>query len=303
MSTKVFAGLVRGQAQRLGLGYWSQARQAQVDPEEEAERRREATLLTQAQQNLRDESSMAPQRLQHRYATEAAMIQALRQDLFEKSRMMSDMYARMDPDGSKMVDYREFQHGLRRAGMQVSDEEAMTLLLRYDRDGDGRLELNEFMRILQNAADIAVHDTGVRSVGELGGGRTKKVWGPAGVQPSHGAPSTQLAGRGRPGPPPVDLPPLEQRNTQMEAAMDRDLRQMAGGSAAGLTVGSYVRTDKGLCGTVRYAGSVAFSRGMWAGLELDSPDGKNDGSVQGHQYFSCAPNHGLFVRALTITPV
>lgn len=199
------------------------------------------------------------------------MIRALRQDLFEKSRLMSDMYGRMDPDGSKMVDYREFQHGLRRAGMQASDEDAMTLLLRYDRDGDGRLELNEFMRILQNAADIAVHDTDVPSVKELGEEQETRM----------GA----------------------KMEARMEAAMDEDLRHLASGSAAVLTVGSRVRTEKGLCGTVRYAGSVGFSRGMWAGLDMDAPDGKNDGSLQGHRYFNCAPNHGLFVRALSLTQV
>ena len=29
---------------------------------------------------------------------------------------------------------------------------------------------------------------------------------------------------------------------------------------------------------------------------LETPQGKNDGSVQGKSYFSCAENHGMFVR-------
>jgi kinesin family protein 13 len=30
---------------------------------------------------------------------------------------------------------------------------------------------------------------------------------------------------------------------------------------------------------------------------LDTPTGKNDGTVQGIQYFECRPKHGIFVRA------
>ena len=31
------------------------------------------------------------------------------------------------------------------------------------------------------------------------------------------------------------------------------------------------------------------------GIELDSPYGRNDGTVDGHAYFACAPQHGLLV--------
>ena len=30
---------------------------------------------------------------------------------------------------------------------------------------------------------------------------------------------------------------------------------------------------------------------------MDTPTGKNDGTVQGIQYFTCRPKHGIFVRA------
>ncbi len=39
-----------------------------------------------------------------------------------------------------------------------------------------------------------------------------------------------------------------------------------------------------------------FADGMWAGVELQKPVGKNDGSVNGVKYFECIPNHGVFVR-------
>ncbi|ELU18914.1 hypothetical protein CAPTEDRAFT_180238 [Capitella teleta] len=49
-------------------------------------------------------------------------------------------------------------------------------------------------------------------------------------------------------------------------------------------------------GIVRYMGAVEFAEGVWLGLELRGPKGKNDGSVQGKRYFTCRPNHGLLVR-------
>ena len=74
----------------------------------------------------------------------------------------------------------------------------------------------------------------------------------------------------------------------------------------------------GLCGTVAYVGATQFAPGKWigdtlkvdthsksifsffSGLILEGPQGKNDGSVQGKSYFSCAENHGMFVRPTQI---
>ena len=49
-------------------------------------------------------------------------------------------------------------------------------------------------------------------------------------------------------------------------------------------------------GFIAFLGEVQFSGGIWAGIVLDLPVGKNDGSVGGRRYFSCQPNCGIFAR-------
>ena len=56
-----------------------------------------------------------------------------------------------------------------------------------------------------------------------------------------------------------------------------------------------------ISGIVRYIGPTDFSEGIWIGVELRTPKGKNDGTIQGKRYFSCRPDHGLLVRPNKIT--
>ncbi|KAI0207755.1 CAP-Gly domain-containing linker protein 4 [Lamellibrachia satsuma] len=54
-------------------------------------------------------------------------------------------------------------------------------------------------------------------------------------------------------------------------------------------------------GVVKYIGNVDFADGIWLGVELRTPKGKNDGSVQGRRYFTCRAGHGLVVRPSKVT--
>jgi tubulin-folding cofactor B len=49
-------------------------------------------------------------------------------------------------------------------------------------------------------------------------------------------------------------------------------------------------------GTIRYVGKVDFAIGSWVGIEYDEPVGKNDGTVEGKQYFQCQSKYGGFVK-------
>ena len=56
-------------------------------------------------------------------------------------------------------------------------------------------------------------------------------------------------------------------------------------------------------GTLHFCGMTDFAAGIWAGVELDQPEGKNDGTVEGVSYFVCSPDKGVFVQPNKISKV
>ncbi|XP_054678136.1 CAP-Gly domain-containing linker protein 4 isoform X2 [Grus americana] len=62
----------------------------------------------------------------------------------------------------------------------------------------------------------------------------------------------------------------------------------------GLKLGDRVVIAGQKVGTLRFCGTTEFASGQWAGIELDEPEGKNNGSVGKVQYFKCAPKRGIF---------
>lgn len=49
-------------------------------------------------------------------------------------------------------------------------------------------------------------------------------------------------------------------------------------------------------GVVSFVGTVHFAPGVWVGITLDEPMGKNDGAVKGKRYFTCTAKYGTFVQ-------
>ncbi|XP_055256079.1 CAP-Gly domain-containing linker protein 4 isoform X2 [Moschus berezovskii] len=64
-------------------------------------------------------------------------------------------------------------------------------------------------------------------------------------------------------------------------------------TSLGLKLGDRVVIAGQKVGTLRFCGTTEFASGQWAGIELDEPEGKNNGSVGKVQYFKCAPKYGL----------
>ena len=63
-----------------------------------------------------------------------------------------------------------------------------------------------------------------------------------------------------------------------------------------LMVGQEVWVDGSKKGRIAYIGTVHFSKGEMAGIHLDEPIGKNNGTVGGILYFQTQPRHGVFSR-------
>jgi hypothetical protein len=73
-------------------------------------------------------------------------------------------------------------------------------------------------------------------------------------------------------------------------------------SSLGFPLGGRIIAQSRFIGTVKYVGPTHFKPGDWIGVQLDSPVGKNNGTVGTTKYFECETNHGLFVRPSAIHP-
>ena len=67
-------------------------------------------------------------------------------------------------------------------------------------------------------------------------------------------------------------------------------------------IGDRVFVDGIKPGRIQYIGVTKFGPGDdWAGVFLDEPMGKNDGSVGTTRYFTCEPRHGVFSKLHRLT--
>lgn len=61
-------------------------------------------------------------------------------------------------------------------------------------------------------------------------------------------------------------------------------------------IGDRVWVNGNKPGVIQFLGDTQFAPGQWAGIVLDEPIGKNDGSVSGVRYFQCEALKGIFTR-------
>lgn len=66
-------------------------------------------------------------------------------------------------------------------------------------------------------------------------------------------------------------------------------------------VGERIFVDGVKPGTIQFIGETKFGPGDWAGVALEEPLGRNDGSVAGVKYFKCRPYYGVFSRLFRLT--
>ncbi|XP_053135394.1 CAP-Gly domain-containing linker protein 1 isoform X14 [Hemicordylus capensis] len=66
-------------------------------------------------------------------------------------------------------------------------------------------------------------------------------------------------------------------------------------------IGERVWVNGNKPGFIQFLGETQFAPGQWAGIVLDEPIGKNDGSVAGLRYFQCEPLRGIFTRPSKLT--
>lgn len=84
------------------------------------------------------------------------------------------------------------------------------------------------------------------------------------------------------------------------SAADKSAAGAGGGddqaAAESFQVGERVWVNGNKPGYVQFLGETQFAPGQWAGIVLDEPIGKNDGSVAGIRYFQCEALRGIFTR-------
>ncbi|XP_037547707.1 CAP-Gly domain-containing linker protein 1 [Nematolebias whitei] len=102
------------------------------------------------------------------------------------------------------------------------------------------------------------------------------------VRPA-GVPSRTSPCSGTPKPVPPEKPPFSEASPTQDGNAD-------------FLIGDRVWVNGSKPGCVQFVGSTQFAPGQWAGIVLDEPIGKNDGSVAGVRYFQCEDGHGIFTR-------
>uniref|UniRef100_A0A3B3R0K7 CAP-Gly domain containing linker protein 2 n=1 Tax=Paramormyrops kingsleyae TaxID=1676925 RepID=A0A3B3R0K7_9TELE len=101
-----------------------------------------------------------------------------------------------------------------------------------------------------------------------------------------------------------DSPPHKQSTAAPSSTSDKSSSKVSevGDDVLGdFVVGERVWVNGVKPGCIHYLGETQFAPGQWAGVVLNEPVGKNDGSVGGVRYFECQPMQGIFTRPSKLT--
>ncbi|NXE70161.1 CE350 protein, partial [Calcarius ornatus] len=74
-------------------------------------------------------------------------------------------------------------------------------------------------------------------------------------------------------------------------------------SLSDFNIGDRVLVSKVQPGTLRFKGLTKFAKGFWAGVELDKPEGNNNGTYDDIKYFDCREKHGIFAPPQKISHI
>ena len=96
---------------------------------------------------------------------------------------------------------------------------------------------------------------------------------------------------------PKEVPGRERRLIRRESGSISTLESL------GFSIGDRVLINHNKKGTLRFFGRTDFQDGLWTGVELDEPTGRNNGSVGRYRYFSCRPKHGIFCPPSKLVPL
>ncbi|KAL4660577.1 CAP-Gly domain-containing linker protein 2 isoform X1 [Arapaima gigas] len=123
--------------------------------------------------------------------------------------------------------------------------------------------------------------------------------------PKHPSPvGRTAAGSSTGAPAPKDSSPHKQTTPTPSSASDKSSSKISevGDDVLGdFVVGERVWVNGVKPGCIHYLGETQFAPGQWAGVVLNEPVGKNDGSVGGVRYFECQPLQGIFTRPSKLT--
>ncbi|XP_075885691.1 CAP-Gly domain-containing linker protein 1 isoform X2 [Nelusetta ayraudi] len=123
-------------------------------------------------------------------------------------------------------------------------------------------------------------------------GKASGLKPPSKIARPSGVPTKTSPPSGTPKPVPPDKSPGNVTSPTQEVTLDYQ-------------IGERVWVNGNKPGHVQFMGGTQFAPGQWAGIVLDEPIGKNDGSVTGVRYFQCEDGRGIFTRPskLSKTPL